>query len=345
MKNTVENTNIVDKRTRKWLLTINNPVDKGYSHYKIKDIITNMSNVLYYCLSDEIGEQGTYHTHLFICFASARKFSTMKNAFSGAHFDVAKGTCSQNRDYVFKEGKWLDDKKGETNLRDTHFEFGDMPIERQGKRTDLDDLYDMISSGMSDADILSVEPHFITYLDKFEKVRQSLLFNKFKNKWRDLDVYYVYGVTGSGKTRSIMEKYGYENVYRVCDYKHPFDEYKGQDVIIFEEFRSDLQLGNMLKYLEGYPIDLPCRYTNKCACFTKVYICTNIPLYMQYPNAQKSESESYKAFLRRISKVFKYTNNGVCECDVNDALIDVHSYKVELCDTPFQNIQQTLKII
>lgn len=103
-----------------------------------------------------------------------------------------------------------------------------------------------------------------------------------------------------------MDQYGYSNVYRVTDYSHPFDGYKGQDVILFEEFRSSISVGNMLEYIEGYPVELPCRYVNKIACYTKVYICSNIPLRKQYPNLQIDENVSYNAFLRRINYVHKF---------------------------------------
>ena len=68
---------------------------------------------------------------------------------------MAKGTSEQNRDYVFKDGKWATSDKSETNLKDTHEEWGTMPVERQGKRNDIDDLYDMIKRGLTDYEILS----------------------------------------------------------------------------------------------------------------------------------------------------------------------------------------------
>ena len=335
MDNTIENTNIIDTQTRKWLLTINNPVDKGYSHDKIKDIISNMSNVLYYCLSDEIGEQGTYHTHLFICFASARKFSTMKNAFSGAHFDVAKGTCSQNRDYVFKEGKWLDDKKGETNLRDSHFEYGEMPVERQGKRNDLHDLYDMIKCGMSNVQILDTDPSYIIHIDRLDKIRQELLFDKFRNVERLVNVTYVFGETGTGKTYDVMHRYGYDNIYRVTDYKHPFDNYSGQDVLVLDEYRSQFPLWYILDILDKYPLQLSSRYTNKCACFTKVYIISNIPLSEQYKDIKSEEKVSYNAFLRRIHRIEKYSKNGIEKYTIQEYLERPRLVDCSIEDTPF----------
>lgn len=290
-----------DSRSRKWQITINNPAEKGYTHEKIKEQLSLFNSIIYWCMSDEIGEKGTYHIHLFFCLNSASRFSTIKSRFEGAHFEMAKGTCQQNRDYVFKEGKWEKDKKKETNLEDTHEEFGEMPIERQGARNDLEDLYDMVKQGMSNYEIIEGNPNFLFNIEKIEGVRQMLMEEKFKNTFRNLTVTYLYGNSGSGKTSSIMNKYGYSNVYRITDYSHPFDSYKGEDVIIFEEFRSSFKIQDMLNYLDGYPLRLPCRYNNKVACYTKVYVITNINFFQQYVSVQEEYEETFRAFTRRFT--------------------------------------------
>ena len=125
-----------DSRTRKWLITINNPQEKGYTHDWIKEILGSLKQVVYWCMADEIGEEGTYHTHLFVAFSNAVRFSTIKKKFDGGHFDMCRGTSQQNRDYVFKEGEHAKGKKAETHLRETREEYGHMPVERPGQRND-----------------------------------------------------------------------------------------------------------------------------------------------------------------------------------------------------------------
>lgn len=296
------------EQSRKWLLTINNPEDHGLSHEVIKSTLSTIKNIEYYCMCDEVGIQDhTYHTHVFIYRPSPIKFTFLKEHFPSAHIDYCKGTCLQNREYVRKEGKYLGSIKEDTNLKDTFEEFGSCPDEKQGKRTDLDNLYSYIKDGMSDVEILESDPTYIKHLDKIDRCRQIIKADEYKSTFRDLDVQYWYGVTGSGKTRTVLEHFGYENVYRVSDYTHPFDSYKCQDVLVLDEFRSDLKIGLMLNLLDGYPLDLPCRYNNKTACFTKVYIISNIPLEQQYVNIQREQSETWLAFCRRIN-VVKYFN-------------------------------------
>ena len=174
-------------QSRKWQLTINNPVDKGFTHDEICKIVTSYKSLIYMCMSDEIGaETQTYHTHVYLAFSSAVRFSTLQKKFAGAHFEVAKGTSSQNRDYVFKVGKWLNDVKNETNLSDTHYEYGEVPVERQGKRNDLEDLYDMIKQGMSNYEIMEVCPQYMLNIDKIERCRQIVRDEQYKSTWREL---------------------------------------------------------------------------------------------------------------------------------------------------------------
>lgn len=307
---------MADSQSRKWQVTINNPYNKGYTHDKLREILSSMKSVIYWCMCDETGENGTFHTHIYLQGRGGINFSTIKKRFDGGHFEMAKGTAIQNRDYVTKSGKWEKDKKSETNHPETFEEWGEMPVERQGARNDLADVYSMVKQGMTNFEIIEQIPDVMFQIDKLEIVRQTIRDQEFSEVWRDLHVEYVYGDTGTGKTRSIMERYGYRNVYRVTDYKHPFDGYMGQDVVLFEEFRSSLLLGDMLKYLDGYPVVLPCRYANKQACFTKVYICTNLSLKEQYRDIQRESPGDYLAFLRRIHVVKQYLADYIKEYKV-----------------------------
>lgn len=293
---------LTQSKSRKYQLTFNNPVEHGFTHEVIKTTLASFPGMQYWCMCDEIGEQGTPHTHLYLYSPNAILFSTLQQRFLGAHIEAAKGSHRENRDYICKEGRWLDDAKHETNLPETFEESGALPIERDKRESISSEILSLIQSGSSNAEILVQYPSAMNRLQHVEAARQTLLEERYSNQWRDLEVTYLWGKTGVGKTRSIMEKYGYSRVYRVTNYDHPFDDYKGQDVILFEEFRSSLPIQDMLKYLDGYPLMLPCRYSNKAACFTKVYLVSNIPLSAQYPNVQVSEPETYRAFCRRINQ-------------------------------------------
>lgn len=309
-------------QSRKWLITINNPSEHGYTHERIKQSLAELKSMVYWCMCDEKGDEcETLHTHVYFVLRSACTADRVNNLFPNFHRDIARGKSKDNRAYVLKDGaKFNKQEDGSyeykdsgghihvgVNFSDSFEEDGEIPDEHQGKSKDSDIIVNMIREGASNEDIVDTVSSAYKDIEKIERTRSMYRDKKFKNTWRDLTVTYMFGKTGSGKTRSVMEKYGYENCYRVTDYKHPFDTYDGQDVLIFEEFRGGIKHGDMLNYLDGYPLLLPCRYFNRQACYTKVYILTNIAPDCQYTGI---DAESRQAFWRRINKIVEFTSKG-----------------------------------
>ena len=149
----------------------------------------------------------------------------IKKYFSAAHYEIVKGTVKDNIDYITKSGLWENDVKHGTQIEGTFEEFGTRPPESKGKDMDMAELYEMVLSGMSNAEIISVNQDYIMHLSRIDHLRTTILTERYKNSRRfDLAVTYVSGVTGTGKTRDILDEYGDANVYRVTDYQHPFDQ-------------------------------------------------------------------------------------------------------------------------
>lgn len=303
---------MADRQSRKYQLTINNPAEKGLDHEAIKKSLEQLTACSYYCMADEIGlETQTPHTHVYVALRNATRFSRLKRLFPDAHIEAARGTHRENRDYVAKSGKWADAPKADTSVPGTFIEWGEIPEEPgQGARTDIARIVEAISDGLSNAAIIEANPDAAIHIGKMDKIRQDILEARYRETWRNLDVAYIFGPTATGKSRSVYLKHGYGNVYRVTDYTHPFDRYNQEPVLCLDEFRSSLMIGDMLDYLDGYPLALPARYANRQACFETVYIISNISLTEQYPNIQVNEPETWKAFLRRIHHVIEYRQSG-----------------------------------
>ena len=296
-------------QSRKWQLTINNPQDHGMTHDEIIDRAQKF-NPSYMCLADEIGEQGTYHTHVFFCSSSPMRFSTVKKRFPTAHIDKATGTSKEIRDYICKQGKWADTDKANTSIEGTFKEFGTLPSASQEKSPKMAQLMQDVKDGYSTTEIIENDPSFAFKINDIDALREKLLFEKFRKENRPVKVNYLYGDSGTGKTRSIYEKHPPEDVYRITDYSGQsgarFDDYHGEPVIVFEEFHSQVPISAMLNFLDIYPLRLPARYRDRVACFDTVYITSNIPLEDQYRDIQKHEMETWHAFLRRIHTVTEF---------------------------------------
>lgn len=325
-----------NRRSRKYNCVFNNTdKHKNCSHQAIKEKLSIWENIIYWCMCDEIAK--TPHTHLFVQFKNPVYFSSIKKTFPSAHIEEAQGTAEENRAYIRKAGKWENTEKETTNLKETFEEWGTMPQTGQGRRSDLANLYQMIKDGYSNVEILEINPDNLLNLQHIDKARLEILSSRYKAERRmNLLVTYVSGATGFGKSRYILDNHGDSNVYRVTDYKHPFDTYSGEDVIVFEEFRSDLPIGNMLNYLDIYPLQLPARYNNRQACYNFVYVVSNWKLEDQYHNIRLEQTETWNALMRRIHKVRIYTAPSEWqEYDTTDYL---HGFQpIDRADTPFSN--------
>ncbi len=270
------------------------------------DYCKGLKHITYFIFQQEVGTFGTAHLQVYLNFSISKRFSTIKALFPTAHIEPMLGTKTQARQYCSKENS----RRVACNLQQCQvYEYGEFVPERS--RTDLKGLIEVLQSGADNGAIIDKYPlEYFKFHNHIETFRTTLLAEKYKKAWRTLEVTYIYGKTGVGKTRNIMETYGYENVFRVTDYQRAkFDAYKGQDVVILEEFRSGnggFTISDMLNLLDGYPLMLPARFNDKVACFTKVFILTNWPLYMQFENIQKEHPDTFAAFLRRIHKVYDF---------------------------------------
>jgi hypothetical protein len=242
------------------------------------------------------------------------RFGTVKKRFPTAHIDRANGTVQDNRAYIRKEGKWVDTDKSETRVEGTFKEFGELPDEASEKSPKYAKLLQCVKEGMSNKGILAIDPSFAFHLEHIDKLRQDIRFEKYLTENRFIKVHYLWGDSGTGKTRSIFEKHPAEEICRITHYPArgnvQFDAYKGQSVLVFEEFHSEIPISMMLNLLDIYPLMLPARYHDRIACYLTVYITSNIPLEEQYKDIHKDKLETWNAFLRRIHTVTEFRKDG-----------------------------------
>lgn len=300
-------------QSTKYFCTANNPDEYGYPSYEsIVQILVEKFKTFQYCaFCTEIASTGTKHYHFFVAFNSRVRWSMMTKHLPHIDIRKARGTVSQNIAYIQKSGKWEgNEEKQHTVVKGSFKEYGEKPAEK--KEQDSSELLRMIQEGYTNAEIFAENSEYIEKATIIDKIRFDIKSEEIQSKRRlDLEVVYIQGSTGTGKSRWVMDTFGDENVCRVTRYKaHPFDDYKMHDVLVFEEFRSSLPLADMLNYADVYNIALPARYAPKPLFATKIFILSNWELEKQYLDEQVTDSESYQAFLRRIHKVMVFNKDG-----------------------------------
>lgn len=287
----------MSKRSRGWVFTGWTEKDEEMVS-KLHKALSNDSKCKYAVFGHEVGEGGRPHLQGYIYFENAITGLGLHRRLGLQHghywADQQRGTHAQASDYAKKDDMIA-------------LQIGEIPDPEDRPESAWDYILLMIENGASDLEIMRKYPaHFARCRSGIHAIRTELAFEKV-NTFREVKVTYLWGGTGTGKTRGVLEGVTAHpsEVYRVTDYKHPFDNYRGQRIILFEEFRSSLKCEQMLNYLDGYYCELPCRYANKVAQWEEVFICTNIPLNEQYVNVQNNQPETWNALKRRIHEVAK----------------------------------------
>lgn len=92
-------------------------------------------------------------------------------------------------------------------------------------------------------------------------------------KWRDIKVTVLWGGTGVGKTRKVMEM---DSVYKIDPPYTWWDGYEGEEILLIDDFRiGAIHRGMLLNLLDGYRLRLETKGSHTWALWKEVYITTN----------------------------------------------------------------------
>ena len=204
-----------DPQMRKVNLTINNPSEMGLTLDDLDTLVRKL-NPQYYCRSKEIGDSGTEHYHVAIFRPSPIRFSTVKRVFPTAHIEKAYGSMSENRDYVAKGGKWAATDKADTAVPGTFAEYGTMPTEQEESASKYAALLSEVRDGKTITEIVDAHPEMALRVQQIEALRETIRTDQYGGVFRpNLEVTYLYGASGTGKTRSIFAKHDPRDICRI----------------------------------------------------------------------------------------------------------------------------------
>lgn len=236
---------------------------------------------------------GTPHIQGYVRFRGAKRMNTVRDYLSTvtAHLEPAKGTEAHNRDYCTKESS------RQPGTQPTEHGTYDATKGRQGSRVDLDTVCNAIKTGTPLSQVaLENSATYTKYHAGLEKLRQHYL-STTASAVRDVHTTVLWGPTGTGKSHRVRT--AYPDAYIVYHGRDPFGNYQGQTVLIIEEFNYLFwEIDLMKQLLDKWPLQLDCRYTNKHALWTTVFILTNQDPRYWYP---ADAPASRTALLRRLT--------------------------------------------
>lgn len=233
----------IRKQGKNWLLTwaqCNEGPDRILS--ELQDRFSE--NINYICISAELHVDGSPHRHGFINFKEPVKFTTnlfdISNSVEGGpsyhgNYQVAKAPKDALR-YVKKDGIFR--------------EVGTCPFKTLMTTAEKNEMFltqcleDLVDSG---------DVSLFKYAQLL-KARNMYMMSRSVNKKRDKPtVSWLYGPTGSGKTRYAVEHGG--DRYWISNDCKWFDGYCGQETAILDDIRaSSYSFEFLLRLLDRYPV-------------------------------------------------------------------------------------------
>lgn len=252
------------QRARNWAFTL-----FDFSREDIAALSTPNARIQYLCFSEETcPDSGRAHLQGYVSFKNPWRLQGIRAFFHewirdtcNPHLEAAKGSYAQNRAYI--EGPWTSkDGKKEKPLNETFIDWGTPPV-GQGKRTDLDLVTDAIHAGASEYEIAV---NYSSQYVKFHGGIQKLLAKVSPPRDFKTKVFWLWGPTGAGKTRFVMDNW--QDVYVKNPENKWWDGYHGQETVLMDDFRfcKEIPLTVILRLFDRYPmtVEVKCGTTNFC---------------------------------------------------------------------------------
>jgi len=275
---TVSNESNRNKKYKAWCITIQGWENTPNFHESMAYLIYGQE------LAPTTGQQ---HLQVYVRFKNRVYFNAVKKRFpDGAHIERSRSNEKTNRDYCSKEKLF--------------WEFGTYDDQEgiQGRRTDLQLVVEKIKSGSTLRQV--AEQHateFVKYHAGLTRLHQILA--PTPPQTRQMTVTVLWGGTAVGKTHRVLTKY--PGGYMIKDGRDPFGSYENEDIVIFDEYDyNKWTIQSMNTYCDKWKCSLDCRYQNKFAWWTKVFIMSNTNPFEWWPLEHQSLRE---AFWRRLTHI------------------------------------------
>lgn len=225
----------MDGQYRRYTITINNPTAEDRASL---DELCERPTTEYAIIGNEQGTEGTPHLQAFIHFKTSRRWRTLHTELPRAHIEVAKSGDFANQKYCSKSGDYT--------------EFGRPTDGHSGRRTDLDNIKDLIEEGTPRNVIVR------NHCTNFQSVRMvdALLLTRQPTDRLNLVVHWYYGPPGTGKTRTARAEAG-ADCWMSSGTLRWFQGYQGQKKVILDDLRStSIDYPHFLRIIDIYPVQV-----------------------------------------------------------------------------------------
>ena len=223
---------------KNWVFTWNNYPQDYVEH--IESITGENSDVSYVAMSEERGEEGTPHLQGYLQLKRKMRRRQVSRLLPHCYLAPQRGSVEENLNYV----KGLVQKKGMI-MNPTFLEIGTISL--KGKRTDLDQIREMIEEGAQEESIATeFFSQWVRYRASFRAYRDltttpvtesTFTLNDYPEAWRTLEAFewkktlVLVGDSGIGKTEFAKVLLPGSLMVSHCDDLLKFDSNKHSGII------------------------------------------------------------------------------------------------------------------
>lgn len=275
---------------KKWCFTLNNYSDEEYTRL----LQCFGSSTVYFIIGKEVGESGTPHLQGYFELKKRDRITGLKNKISGrAHFEVARGTGSDNRVYCSKGGDFTE---GGTLSESSS---------SNGKRKDRDELarewIGAMASGRPGLDRFFDENPG-EYLGRRHIIMRNYMSHHGAVERPDIRVRWIYGAPGVGKSRFAHEELPEAYI------KEPrtkwWNGYMLEKTVIIDDFGpKGIDINHLLRWFDRYKCYVETK-GDMCALYADNFIVTsNFHPDSVFCNENGDRHPQADALLRRLELI------------------------------------------
>lgn len=180
------------------------------------------------------------HFEMYLELKNPVNMKTIQKWFPTCHAEKRMGTREQCRDYCMKEDSRFAGP----------YEFGEFKPDKQGKRTDLENVKEDIALGLSEEELW--ESNFATMVKFHKGINMYRSLKAKKKSWTTLWSLYI-GDPGTGKTTYANKHYP-EAYWK--SHTQWWDGYIGQSVVVWDEFKGQYPYGDLMRLHDPVNVNL-----------------------------------------------------------------------------------------
>lgn len=219
------------------------------------------------------------HWQLMVTTTTKKTLSYIKSIFGREiHCELSRSAAADA--YVWKE---------DTRVQGTQFELG-TKLFRRNNATDWEEI--RTKAKQNDLEGIPGDV-YIRYYGNLRRIASD--HQQPVAMERTCNVYW--GASGVGKSRRAWDEAGLE-AYPKDPRTKWWDGYRGQQHVVIDEFRGDIGISHILRWLDRYPVSVETKGSQQPLGATTFWITSNLDPRCWYPDL---DEDTKAALLRRLN--------------------------------------------